>query len=195
MHFQLLTGLKLGYQPKVFGYVFFTIMSIVIWIALASYNLKKLIERYKDWKFHGKINMNLQNLQPQGPQAPIKFNNNKNNLPLLNEYEQVLLYTFVIIICLTIYMIRETSYESETFYLESMIRLSLITFYNIIMPILFFIKKPDMRKYIVEYVCNAIGIENPYNNGLEFNLSQMGSLPLFLTSTIFNQENQNNENK
>ena len=62
-------------------------MSIVIWIPLTSSYLKKLKERYKDWKFHGKININLKNLQPQGPQATLKFNNNKNNLPLLNESE------------------------------------------------------------------------------------------------------------
>ena len=93
-------------------------------------------------------------------------------------------------------MIRETSYESETFYLESMIRqLSLITFYNTIIPILFLIKKPDMRKYIVEYVCDSIGIENPYGNGLEFNLGQMSDLPLFLNSTIFNQQDQKDGNK
>ena len=63
MHFQLLSGIKLGYQPKLYGYVFFTMMSFVTMIALASSNMKKIGERYKDRKFHGKINMNLNTRQ------------------------------------------------------------------------------------------------------------------------------------
>jgi hypothetical protein len=50
-------------------------------IAFITSNIKKMKERYKEWKFHQNINVRLNEQQPYEGQLPM-VNNAKNNAPL-----------------------------------------------------------------------------------------------------------------
>ena len=59
VHFQLLTGIKLGYQREPFWPIFLAITLVLSGAAFLSVNLKKMKERYRDLKFLQKININI----------------------------------------------------------------------------------------------------------------------------------------
>ena len=59
VHFQLLTGIKLGYEREPFWPIFLAITLLLSGVAFLSVNLKKMKERYRDLKFLQKININI----------------------------------------------------------------------------------------------------------------------------------------
>ena len=59
VHFQLLTGIKIGYQREPFWPIFLAITLLLSGVAFLSVNLKKMKERYRDRKFLQKININI----------------------------------------------------------------------------------------------------------------------------------------
>ena len=83
MHFQLLSGIQVSIRPRLHGPIYLSIILLTSGIAFLITNIKKFKERYKEWKFHSNININV-NLNTQQPyEGQLRFNNLKNNFPLL----------------------------------------------------------------------------------------------------------------
>ena len=151
MHFQLLSGIKLKYGTKVYGPIFLSIIFLTSGIAFVSTNIKKVKEKYKEWKFHQKIVVNLNNQQPEDGQ--LKFNNVKNNVPLLNGFEIVVLVGFIVTICAVLLILNLTTNSSKYFHQQFVYKeFAMMLFYNVIGPAIYLIKKKDLRKYVWKYV-------------------------------------------
>ena len=163
MHFQLLSGIKLKYGTKVYGPIFLSIIFLTSGIAFVSTNIKKVNEKYEEWKFHQNINLNqivlatmkynldVNNQQPEDGQ--LKFNNVKNNVPLLNGFEIVVLVGFIVTICAVLLILNLTTNSSKYFYQQFVYKeFAIMLFYNVIGPAIYLIKKKDLRKYVWEYV-------------------------------------------
>ena len=116
-------------------------------------------EKYKEWKLHQNIIVNLIIQQPQEGQLP--YNNVKNNVPLLNGFEIALSFGFMVVICAVLLILNMTTNCTKYFYQKFVYReFAMMFFYNIIYPVIYLIKKKDMRKYVWEYVmilcCNKM---------------------------------------
>ena len=145
----------LEYETKVYGPVFLLIIFFISGIAFVITNIKKAKEKYKEWKLHQNIIVNLIIQQPQEGQLP--YNNVKNNVPLLNGFEIALSFGFMVVICVVLLILNITTNCSKYFYQKFVYReFAMMFFYNIIYPVIYFIKKKDMRKYVWEYVTDVM---------------------------------------
>ena len=150
-----MSGIKLKYGTKVYGPIFLLIIFLVSGIAFVSTNIKKAKEKYKEWKFHQKIVINLNKQQPQDDQ--LKFNNVKNNVPLLNGFEIAVLVGFIVTICVVLLILNLTTNHSKYFHHQFVYKeFAMMVFYNIIAPLIYLIKKKDLRKYVWEYVTDVM---------------------------------------
>ena len=155
MHFQLLSGIKLKYGTKVYGPIFLLIIFLTSGIAFVSTNIKKAKEKYKEWKFHQNIVVNLNNQQPEDGQP--KFNNVKNNVQLLNGFEIAVLVGFIVTICAILLILNLTTNSSKYFHHQFVYKeFAMMVFYNIIGPAIYLIKKKDLRNYVWEYVTDIM---------------------------------------
>ena len=155
MHFQLLSGIKLKYGTKAYGPIFLSIIFLTSGIAFVSTNIKKKKEKYKEWKFHQKIVVNLNKQQPEDGQ--LKFNNVKNNVPLLNGLEIAVLVGCIVTICAILLILNLTTNSSKYFHQQFVYKeFATMLFYNIIAPAIYMIRKKDLRKYVLEYVTDVM---------------------------------------
>ena len=179
MHFQLLSGIKFSYGQRVYGPIYLSIILLTSIIALVSTNVKKNKERYKEWTFHQEINNNLNSIalilisvepavtQNCGASVTNKQTNNlnkqqrfrntvKNNIPLFNGFEMAVMVGFVLAICITLLFLNMTTYDSKNFYKQFLFKeFTLISIYNIVMPLVYLTKKKKMRKYFWRYFTEA----------------------------------------
>ena len=124
-------------------------------IAFAITNVKKMKEIYKEKKIHQKITVNLSKQQPH--EVQLKFNNVKNNFPLLSGYQTALLVGFVLVGNLTFWCLEYTFNDAKYFYKQFLYKeLTIIFIYNILAPLVYLIKKKKMRKYFWEYVSDVM---------------------------------------
>ena len=124
-------------------------------IAFVITNIKKGKEKYKEWKLHQNIIVNLIIQQPQEGQLP--YNNVKNNVPLLNGFEIVVLVGFIVTICAVLLILNLTTNSSKYFYQQFVYKeFAMMLFYNVIGPAIYLIKKKDLRKYVWEYVTEVM---------------------------------------
>ena len=118
-------------------------------MAFVIANIKKTKERYKEWKLHQSIIVNL-NEQKQ-------FNNVKNNFPLLSGFQIALLVGFVLAGNITFWFLEFTFNDSKHFYKQFLLKQCILLFiYNIVIPIIYLIKKKKMRKYFWKYVSDVL---------------------------------------
>ena len=153
MHFQVLTGIKFTLGPKLYGLLISTMFFISV-IAFVITNIKKMKEEYKEWKFHENINVNLNTQQPYQRQ----LNNMKNNFPLFSEFQTALLVVFVLgSLIYTFWFLAYTFNNSKYFYeLFLSKEFTLLSIYNVIVPLIYLIKKKKMRKYFWKYVSDLM---------------------------------------
>ena len=122
-------------------------------IAFVITNVKKMKERYKERKFHQKINVNL-NEQPYAGQR--QFNNVKNNVPLFNGFQIALLVGFIFASLITFWSLDYAFNDSKHFYKQFVFKdIFLVFVYNIIVPLIYLIKKKKMRKYFWKYISDV----------------------------------------
>ena len=90
----------------------------------------------------------------QKPQdGQMKFNNVKNNVPLLNGFEIAVLVGFIVSICAILLILNLTTNRSKHFHQQFVYKeFAIMVFYNIIGPLMYLTKKKEMRKYVWEYV-------------------------------------------
>ena len=133
-------------------------------IAFACANIKKLKERYKDWKLHQNIHVNLKDDQStlgkthqEVSGVGLQYNNIKNNIALLNGLEIAFIVGLVLLIVIAFIVHRWNNSGSENFYQIYVLKESMIMFlYNVLLPICYLAKKKDLRKYIWEYIDDLI---------------------------------------
>ena len=155
MHFQLLTGIKLTIRPRLHGPIYLSIIFVTSAIAFIIINIKKMKERYKEWKFHQNININLNTQLPY--EGQLQFNNVKNNFPLLSGFQTALLVGFVLVGNLTFWFLEYTFNDSRYFYKQFLYKeLTIMFIYNILAPLIYLIKKKKMRKYFWKYVSDVM---------------------------------------
>ena len=149
MHFQVLTGIQLTLRPRLYGPISFSITLLIAAIAFITANITKMKEQYKEWKLHQSIIINLNEQQ--------KFNNVKNNFPLLSGFQIALLVGFVLAGNITFWFLEFTFNDSKHFYKQFLFKQFILIFiYNIVIPIIYLIKKKKMRKYFWKYVSDVL---------------------------------------
>ena len=140
-------------RPSIYGQIYHPIIFLLSAVAFFITNIKKMKERYKEWKFHQNINVNLNIQQPY--EGQMQFNNVKNNFPLLSGFQIALLVGFVLAGNVTFWFLDYAFNDSKYYYKQFMFKtLTLIFIYNIVIPIIYLIKKKKMRKYLWKYVCD-----------------------------------------
>ena len=155
MHFQLLSGIQVSIRPRLHGPIYLSIIFLTSGIAFFITNIKKFKERYKEWKFHRNININLN--QPQLHEGQLQFNNVKNNFPLLTGFQIALLVGFVLAGNVTFWFLEYAFNDSKYFYKQFLYKeLTLIFVYNIVIPLIYLIKKKRMRKYFRKYLSDIM---------------------------------------
>ena len=149
-HFQLLSGIKFTLlRPRLYGPIHFSILFLTIAIAFVTTSIKKMKERYKEWKFHQNIIVNLNEQQ--------QFNNVKSNFPLLSGFQIALLVGFVLAGHITFWFLDYTFNDSKYYYKQYIFKeLALEFIYKILMPLIYLIKKKKMRKCIWQYVSDLM---------------------------------------
>ena len=154
VHFQVLSGIKITQRPWLYGQID-SIIFLVSVIALVITNIKVMKERYKEWKYHRNINVNLNEQQPS--QGQLQFNNVKNNSPLLGGFQTVLLVGLILAGSITFWVLEYTFSDSKYFYKQFMFKQSTLEFmYYIVVPLIYLIKKKKMRKYFWKYVSDVM---------------------------------------
>ena len=142
-------------RPSIYGQIYHPIIFLLSAVAFVITNIKKMKERYKEWKFHQNINVNLNIQQPY--EGQMQFNNVKNNFPLLSGFQIALLVGFVLAGNVTFWFLDFAFNDSKYYYKQFMFKtLTLIFIYNIVIPIIYLIKKKKMRKYLWKYVCDVM---------------------------------------
>ena len=118
--------------------------------------LKKMKERYKDRKFHQNIHIRLENVESSS-KGQLKFNTTKNNVAILNGSEIVVFVSFAFTACVLIIVHRWKITDSNHFFQEFLLKeVAMRFFWNVLLPIGYFSKKKDMRKYVWDYICYLI---------------------------------------
>ena len=154
VHFQVLSGIKITQRPRLYGQIS-SIIFLGSVIALVITNIKKMKEKYKEWKYHRNINVNLNEQQPY--QGHLQFNNVKNNSPLLGGFQTVLLVGLILAGNITFWFLEYTFNDSKYFYKQFMFKQSTLEFvYNIVVPLIYLIKKKKMRRYFWKYVSDVM---------------------------------------
>ena len=93
--------------------------------------------------------------QPYEGKLPFK-NIVRNNIPLFNGFEMAVMVGFVLAICITLLFLNMTTYDSKNFYKQFLFKeFTLISTYNIVMPVIYLTKKKKMRKYFWKYFTDA----------------------------------------
>ena len=102
-----------------------------------------------------KYNLDV-NIQQPSP-GHVKYNSVKNNAPLLSGLEIAVLVGFILAICATYFYLNDTTNDTKNFYKQFVIKeFSLVSFYNIVCPVIYLIKKKKMRKYLWEYITDVM---------------------------------------
>ena len=136
-------------RPRLYGPISFSIIFLISAMAFVIANIKKTKERYKEWKLHQSIIVNLNEQK--------KFNNLKNNFPLLSGFQIALLVGFVLAGNITFWFLEFTFNDSKHFYKQFLLKQCILLFiYNIVIPIIYLIKKKKMRKYFWKYVSDVL---------------------------------------
>ena len=147
-----MSGIKFTLIPRLYGPRYFLIIFLTIAVAFVATNIKKMKERYKEWKLHQSVIVNLILNEQQ------KFNNVKNNFPLFNGFQIALLVGFVLACNFTFWFLNYTFKDSEYFYKQFLLKQFTLAFiYKIVVPLIYLIQKKKMRKYLWKYVTNYLG--------------------------------------
>jgi hypothetical protein len=139
-------------RPRLYGPIYFAIIFLISAIAFVITYIKKTKERYKEWKFHRNINLNIQ--QPEGR---LQFNNVKNNFPLLTGFQIALLVGLVLAGNIAFWVLDYTFNHAKYFYKQFLFKqFTLIFIYNIVIPLIYLAKKKKMRQYFWKYVSEVM---------------------------------------
>ena len=147
-------------RPSIYGPIYLSIIFLLSAVAFVITNIKKMKERYKEWKFHQNINVNLNKQQPY--EGQMQFNNVKNNFPLLSRFQIALLVGFVLAGNVTFWFLDFAFNDSKYYYKQFLFQQFTLAFiFKIVVPLIYLIKMKKMRKYLWKYVTNDLGAVAP----------------------------------
>ena len=163
LEFQILSGIKIK-DRNIFWTIYVLIMLTVLTIALGSMTVKKMIEKFKEYRIQKTVHVNL---QKQSPQISIfnfiadnsnevqpssnQLNNKKHNVPILSGFEMAVFgyATVARIIAFAIVMLfygENTEFiKHQTYMLR---KLSFSIFFSLILPTMYLYKRKDLRQFI-----------------------------------------------
>ena len=165
-----MSGVKFRYvyaNSDLYGPIYGSIVLLTSTIAFVLTNVKKFNERYKEWKLHQNINLNQivlatmkynldVNIQQPSP-GHVKYNSIKNNVPLLSGFEIAVLVGFILAMVVIFFFLNMTTNDTKDFYKQFVIKeFTAVSFYNIVCPVVYLIKKKKMQKYFWEYIIDVM---------------------------------------
>ena len=87
----------------------------------------------------------------------LHLNNQKNNVPLFNEFQIALVVGFSLASMITFLSLDYAFNDSKHFYKQFLFKqFTLVYIYNIIIPLIYLAKKKKMRKYFWKYVSDVM---------------------------------------
>ena len=163
IEFQVLSGITVKETP-IFWPIYMTMMLLIFGLAYGSITVKKLMEKFKDYKLRKRSKVNIQEnfftisgqdkFRENKMTTPLKINNFKYNVPLLNGIHFAVLGTtfFIIGITLTFLklnmhaimddkMIPYQTFLYRTFFLESFL-------FSLVLPILYLATNRDLLRFM-----------------------------------------------
>ena len=163
LEFQILSGIKIK-DRNIFWTIYVLIMLTVLTIALGSMTVKKMIEKFKEYRIQKTVHVNIQKQSPpisifnfvaDNPNEVQPFsnqlNNKKHNVPILSGFEMAVFgyATVARIIAFGIVMLfygENTEFiKHQTYMLR---KLSFSIFFSLILPIMYLYKRKDLRQFI-----------------------------------------------
>jgi hypothetical protein len=163
LEFQILSGIKIE-DRNIFWKIYVAIMVSFLTIALGSMTVKKMIEKFKEYRIQKTVNVNIQERSP--PISILNFvvdnsnevqsfshqlNNKKHNLPILNGFEMAV-FGYVTIARIFTFSIFTLIYGENTEFIKYQIymlrKLSFAFLLSVILPIIHLYKKKDFRLFI-----------------------------------------------
>ena len=163
LEFQILSGIKIK-DRNIFWTIYVLIMLTVLTIALGSMTVKKMIEKFKEYRIQKTVHVNIQKLSPpisifnfiadnSNEVQPIsnQLNNKKHNVPILSGFEMAVFgyATVARIIAFAIVMLfygENTEFiKHQTYMLR---KLSFSIFFSLILPTMYLYKRKDLRQFI-----------------------------------------------
>ena len=163
IEFQVLSGIMVKEEP-IFWPIYMTVMLFIFGLAYGSITTKKLIEKCKDYKLQKNAKVDIQknffSISGQDKSrenkmtTPLKINNFKYNVPLLNGMHfavlgttffiiGTILHLFIIYVYATMEdkMIPYQTYLYRRFFLESIL-------FSLVLPILYLATKRDVLRFM-----------------------------------------------
>ena len=163
IEFQVLSGIMVKETP-IFWPIYMTVMLLIFGLAYGSITTKKLMEKFKDYKLQKRSKVNIQEnffiisgqdkSQENKMTTPLKINNFKYNVPLLNGIHFVVLGTFFFIIGTTLTFLKLYVYATmddkiipyqtflyRIFFLESFL-------FSLVLPILYLATNRDVLRFM-----------------------------------------------
>ena len=169
LEFQILSGIKIK-DGNVFWTIYVAIMLIILTIALGSMTVKKIIEKFKEYKIQKTVHVNIQKQSPpisifafvadnsnevEPFSYQLQLNNIKHNVPILSGFEMAVFgyATVARIIAFGIVMLfygENTEFiKHQTYMLR---KLSFSIFFSLILPIMYLYKRKDVRQFILSKI-------------------------------------------
>ena len=168
IEFQVLSGIMVQEEP-IFWPFYMTLILFIFGISYGSITAKKFMEKYKEFKLQKRLKVKIQEnvftlngqdkLRENKKTTPLKVNNFKYNVPLLNGIHFAVLGTTFFIICsiLHVYltyfyyatmedkMIPYQQYLYRRFFLESIL-------FSLVLPILYLATKRDVIRFMKDII-------------------------------------------
>ena len=162
LEFQILSGIKIK-DENIFWTIYVAIMLIVLTIALGSMTVKKIIEKFKEYRIQKTVHVNIQKQSP--PISIFNFvadnsnevqpfsnqlNNKKHNAPILSGFEMAV-FGYATVARIIAFATLDLCFENTEFIKHQtyMLRkLSFAIFFSLILPIMYLYKRKDVRQFI-----------------------------------------------
>ena len=167
IEFQVLSGIMVEEEP-IFWTIYMTLMLFIFGMAYGSITTKKLMEKFKEYKLQKSAKVNIQEnfftisgldkSQENKMTTPLKVNNFKYNVPLLNGIHFAVLGTtffiigtishlFIIYVYATMEdkMIPYQTYLYRRFFLGSIL-------FSLVLPILYLASKRDVIRFMKDII-------------------------------------------
>lgn len=158
IEFQVLSGIRVTEEP-IFWPIYVTIMVVIFGVAFGSITMKKIMEKFKDYKLQVRIqenfsSLNISETSEKTLQSPL-FNNIKYNVPLLNGIQFGVLGTITFVIGITIhfihlYVIVNDNWDDHMIPYQSYLYRRLLVesiLFSFILPVMYLATKKDVLRF------------------------------------------------
>jgi hypothetical protein len=163
LEFQILSGIKIE-DRNIFWTIYVAVTVTILTVALGSMTVKKMIEKFKEYRIQKTVHVNIQKQNPQisifnfvadnsNEAQPFsdQLNNKKHNVPILNSFEMAV-FGYVSVARILAFLIAYLIYGENTEFILHQIyilrKLSFAFLLSIILPMMYLYKRKDFRLFI-----------------------------------------------